>query len=131
MYTVSGIDNDTRQLQFWNPVARQYEPSAHQGNLDPDTARVAAFGRPWRIAKAERPLKPPAYRAGISRSSGRTVADVCDAYMGWAIERGLKTVTLWRHQFHFTTPKFTSIRRVDPVEYFTVDQHDEPDSIAA
>lgn len=132
MYTVSGIENDTRRLQFWNAETRHYEPSAHQGDLDSDNVRAFACGRPWRIAKADRPLKDPKHRPPRKGSKGWSsaammdpVKAITDEYMAWALERKLPSITMWLNQYHVATCKFRSIKRVDPATYFTVEEATE------
>ena len=88
-------DTDTRQLQFWNPAKRVYEPSAHQGNLDPDDVRSFACGRAWRIAKAERPVKNPRHNPPRHNSHSRTIDQMQRQYLDWAASRGLPSVTIW------------------------------------
>jgi hypothetical protein len=120
---------DTRQLQFWDAKARQYAPSAHQGDLDPDNARVAACGRPWRIAKAERPLKPK-HNPPRNSGSAYSIEDKQIAYLAWAQLHKLPSVTMYTGTDRklFSNPAFKKhqywgkINYVDPDEYFAVEE---------
>lgn len=123
----SQID-DTRQLQFWNAATKVYEPSAHQGSLDPGDARIAACGRAWRIAKAERPLKPryvgPHYTASIY-----SARQVQSRYMAWAVTQGLRKVTQFAERpVSDRCGFYGEIATVRAADYFTVTAEHEAEN---
>jgi len=120
------MTTETRQLQFWDAASRQYHPSAHQGSLNPDDARIAACGRPWRIAKADRPLKPR-YVVPHSIYSGHTIAQVQAQYGNWAHAHGLTHITAFAGRFTALGRFAGEVRRIDPDQYFAVELSEEPD----
>jgi hypothetical protein len=109
---------DTRQLQFWNPATRSYEPvavapvSGYRANSDDtDQMRALANGRTWRIAKAERPLKNPKHhppRSGYAYS--RDKLTVCKQYLEWARAHGITRVTAYTGTGFLVNPRTTYSR---------------------
>ena len=122
------VKPDTRQLQFFNLKTRLYEPSTHQGAeilIDP---RISAAGRPWRIARAERPLKPR-YVSPHYTASAHRVDEVQHEYLAWAQKRGLSHVTafsnksLSNYNHKNKKPIFTGkINYVTADDYFHVEE---------
>jgi hypothetical protein len=135
----------TLQLQFWAPKARTYVPS-EMGNVPMDcgTAMVnrsiealadhaRAVGRPWRIASAERPLKPKYSRSGMGASRGRpsrTIEQVQLAYVYWAKAKGLERITYYRSDAgKFACAAWHGEKRfITPEEQFAVVESHETDS---
>jgi hypothetical protein len=115
--------NTDRQLQIWNTEAQRYEPHAAQVT-DRDDARRIANGRGWRIADPDRPLVPQ-YKTPRSLSSGRTIMDVQNDYLQWAIAQGLKAITAWKGR---ALPSYFpgTVRRVTPEEHFAVHHMEIP-----
>lgn len=123
------------QLQFWNPQTRAYELSAHQGasglerslrqciEAMADHARVAACGRPWRIAKSDRPTKNPRHHAPRRDGSSRTASEVCAQYLVWAKSARLDAVTYWAGKYLNVAPfGISTVNRVKPEDYFTANE---------
>ena len=81
---MSAQPEDTRQLQFFDAATGRYVIA------QPDEL---AHGRPWRMAKASRPLKP---KFNSPRQSGndRSINTVRAQYYQWAIDRK-QTITDW------------------------------------
>jgi hypothetical protein len=90
---------DTRQLQLWDAETKSYIPQPDFIPInEPDCARKFAnaggwYG--WRIARAERVLKPQRYVRGHSIASDHTAHTVCSQLRDWAQKHG-RHVTEWR-----------------------------------
>lgn len=101
MDTIKQSTDAQYQMQFWN--GKQFEPTPAilsaptRADLDyfADTARIIANGRPWRICDPARDLKQPRKWSNkqIHRASSRSVRDVQDAYVKWAVAKGLGQIT--------------------------------------
>ena len=121
------VKPDTRQLQFFNLKTRLYEPSAHQSVEVLINPRIGAAGRPWRIARAERPLKPWGYVSPHYTASARRVDEVQQEYLAWAQKRDLQHVTAFGNKSlsNYKNEKliFTGkINQVTPNDYFHVEE---------
>ena len=113
------IENDTRQFQLWNAKTKCYEIALHQVACNFDNPSIAADGRPWRIAKAERPLKPRCVPPRHT-SSGRSIQAVQVDYCNWAQARGLASIATYANRFTYLGTFAGEVRRVDPEAYFAV-----------
>lgn len=114
----------SKQLQFFDRKTKRYAPSAHQGDLTPESARMVACGRPWRIADSERPLKP-IYCAPIYRASTYTVDAIQARYCNWARSQGLELITAFENHWSRAIEDFIrsgagTVRSVDPKEWLSV-----------
>lgn len=124
------MDAVVRQLQFFDPVAREYVPTFERA--DGDHARSIANGRAWRICRADRPLKPKLNRRH-STASARTIAEVQTAYLIWARTAGVESVTMYSNHPARNLIEDTRETRRDgtantmifpgPVRYVSDDEH--------
>jgi hypothetical protein len=91
------------QLQLWDTKARAYEHHSDVADTAcddrADNARSIANGRNWRICKPDRPLKPR-YVLPRHTASDRTTKQVIEAYLTWAIDHKLKSVTMYYGKWH-------------------------------
>ena len=106
------------QLQLWDQTAQRYIP--HDAPVtDPQEARRIANGRGWRIVDPNRPLAPQ-FRTPRCLGSTRTAEEVRRAYLNWALDKGIPSITLWKYQtLCYRFPGV--VRRVTPEEYFAVE----------
>lgn len=120
------------EIQFWDSKTKSYiRDSRTPGKLYEGEgffgkrrafARGIAGGRPWRIARADRALKPR-YVVPRCRASDRTREQVIETYLAWAIETKAPSVTLYKNTYYpFTARIFgsTRIRYISPEEHFSV-----------
>ena len=113
---------DDRQLQLWNEGKKTYEHVPY-APLTPDAARLIADGRPWRIAKSNRALKPkyqtPRATALESRRSRREVQLL---YIQWAVDHNVHTISQFAEYPVFAKQFFKEIKTVNIDNYFAVNE---------
>lgn len=82
-----------RQLQFWNPKTKYYEPVAGPAPHPNHVRTCMAQGRAWRICRVDRPLKNPRITVPHRNGFSRTVEQVQKVYLEWAQAKGLPAIT--------------------------------------
>ncbi len=124
------------QLQLWDVKTKSYvvdsrcpgkllEGEDFYGKRTAWARRIAG-ALPWRIARADRPLKPR-YSVPRNTASDRTVQQVIEAYLSWAIDRHVSSITLYKGQWHPYLARCTPNRRyITREEHFAVTRSDEP-----
>ena len=117
------ISTDTREFRLELFTGKVYEPIA-TGPRRHLERMTEGKTQPWRIVLPEKdwPAKPTYRKPTSSRGSyGRTVQGTMQAYLTWAKERGLATVTFYDdslgHGYGRTLPAGCTARYVDPAEF--------------
>jgi hypothetical protein len=115
-------------LQTYSKKARAYvQTSIAVPDLDRlrEPLRESLRGKTWRIARADRPLKVPAYRPHVPTSSGRSIADVQLDYANWAISKGLKSITVYADKPVMLGQYWGEVKRIKAEDLFAVEEsHD-------
>lgn len=120
----------TLQLQLFDHITKRYvvtNTESHDLTLA-DMKRVAknVHGQPWRICKADRPLKQLPYHTYISKAYSRSIADVQREYVTWALIRGIQITVYAKAFMRSSEVRFpTGSKIITPEEHFAVEEsHD-------
>ena len=117
----SPTDSAPLQLQVWN--GRTYEPRGEPpdmtwGALQTWLDTWRGKGLAWRLARADRPLKPSYRKPGNHAGYARYPDEQCKAYREWARGKGLTTVSVFAGSRYASLFDEFERREVDPADTF-------------
>lgn len=120
------------QLQFWNEKRGEYEPTG--ATADPTSsfavrsllANVRGKVRAWRVARADRPLKPARYVTGRRTASIRSAETVRSEYIDWAKDHGLASIHAYEGDLcGIRYARGMRVNYLSPEDQFRVEHTDE------
>ena len=117
----SPTDSAPLQLQIW--TGRTYEPRGEPpdmawGKLQDWLDTWRGKGLAWRLARADRPLKPSYRKPGNRAGYVRTEKEQCAAYLAWARGKGLVGVSVFHGSRYAFLFEGFAVREVDPADTF-------------